>query len=325
VLDAAIVGLGRWGRSLVESVQGKSRRIRFTRGVDSAPDKAREFAARHGFALHGDITDVLADPAIKAVAIVTPHSLHRRMVEAAAAAGKHVFCEKPLALNTTDAAAMIEACRKAGVALGIGHNRRLWPSMQAVKQLAVSGELGELLHIEGHFSNENSTSAAGSWRDSPAESPGGALTATGIHLLDAFINIVGPMRRIHGQLLVRKPAPGPHDISTLTIEFAGGASGTISMVRPTPFFWRVHLFGDKGSAEAIGERELVVRKSDAGPERHLLDAADTLFLELEGFADAVEGRASFHIQPSDMLANIAAFEAAVKALESGTTVAVKAG
>ena len=100
----------------------------------------------------------------EAVVLTTPHSLHRPMVEASARAGKQVFCEKPLALTTADAKAMIDACRRAGVVLGIGHNRRLWPSMQALKHIAASGELGEILHIEGHFSNQHSDNTAGTWR-----------------------------------------------------------------------------------------------------------------------------------------------------------------
>ena len=84
---------------------------------------------------------------------------------------------------------MIEACRRAGVVLGVGHNRRLWPSMHALKRIAGSGELGEILHIEGHFSNQHSDNTAGTWRDSPAESPGGGMTGAGLHILDAFLNI----------------------------------------------------------------------------------------------------------------------------------------
>ena len=109
MIDAAIVGLGRWGKNFVESVQGRSERIRFVRGVDTAPDRLRDFATQHGFSLCTDLAEVLADPAIRAVVLVTPHSLHRPMVEASARAGKQVFCEKPLALNSVDAKAMVEA------------------------------------------------------------------------------------------------------------------------------------------------------------------------------------------------------------------------
>ena len=323
MIDAAIVGLGRWGKGFVESIQYKSERIRFVRGVDTAPDKLRDFAATHDFELSSDFAEVLADPAITAVVVVTPHSLHRPMVEAAARAGKHVFCEKPLALNQRDAAAMIEACRRAGVVLGVGHNRRLWPSMQALKRIAASGELGEILHIEGHFSNEHSNNTAGTWRDSPAESPGGGMTGAGLHILDAFLNIIGPLRRVRGQLTVRKPPPVPRDTASLLVEFANGVSGMMATVRASPFFWRVHVFGDKGSAESVSEHELLLHKSNAPPERLVFDPVDALRAEHESFADSIDGRAPFPVSASDMLSTVGAFEAAVRALECGDTVEVE--
>jgi predicted dehydrogenase len=323
VVDAAIVGLGRWGRSLVQAVHRKSDRIRFTRAVDAAPEKVRAFADQHGLPLSSDFELVLRDASVQAMVIVTPHSLHRPMVEAAARAGKHAFCEKPLALKLTDAQAMVRACEEAGVVLAVGHNRRLWASMQALAHLVRDGALGQVLHIEGHFSNENSTNAAGTWRDSPAESPAGGMTATGLHLLDAFVHLLGPIRRIHGYQSIRKPAPDPRDTATLLIEFASGASGTIATVRPTPFFWRVHVFGDRASAEVTGETDIVLRKTGLKAERQTFEAIDSLRLELETFADAVEGYAAFHIAPHEMLANVAAFEGAVKALQSNSAVEVQ--
>ena len=323
MLDAAIVGLGRWGKNFVESVQYKSERIRFARGVDKAPDKVREFAAKHDLPLCTDLAEVLADPAIKAVVLVTPHSLHRPMVEAAARAGKQVFCEKPLALNKRDAQAMIEACRRAGVVLGVGHNRRLWPSMQALKRIAASGELGEILHIEGHFSNLHSDNTAGTWRDSPAESPGGGMTGAGLHILDAFLNVIGPIARVRGQLVVHKPPPVPRDVATLMMEFENGVSGMMTTVRASPFYWRVHVFGDKGSAESVDEHELLLHKGEARPERLTFEPNNALRMELEVFADAIEGRAPFPVTAADMLATVAAFEASVKALESGDTITVE--
>jgi len=324
MIGAAIVGLGRWGKNFVESVQGKSERIRFVRGVDTVPDNLHAFAAQHGFALCADLAEALEDPAVEAVVLATPHSLHRAMVEASARAGKHVFCEKPFALNKIDALAMIEACRRSGVMLGVGYNRRLWPSMQALKRIAASGELGEILHVEGHFSNEHSNNTAGTWRDSPAESPGGGMTGAGLHVLDAFTNLIGPVRRVRGQLIVRKPPPVPRDVATLLVEFANGVSGTLATVRATPFFWRVHVFGDRGSAESVGEHELLIHKSNAPPRRLVLDPVDALRAELEAFVDAIEGRAQFPVSSSDMLATVATFEAVIEALESGTAVEVEA-
>lgn len=324
MIDAAIVGLGRWGKGHVQSIQGKSARVRFTRGVDTAPDGLREFAALHAFELCSDLAQALADPAVQAVVLVTPHSLHREQVIASARAGKHVFCEKPLALNKADALSMIEACRSAGVVLGLGHNRRLWPSMQELKRVIASGTLGEILHIEGHFSNEHSNNAGGTWRDSPAESPGGGMTGAGLHILDAFMNLIGPVWRVRGQLLVRKPPPAPVDTAAVIVEFVNGVSGIIATVRATPAYWRVHVFGSRGSVEAIGEHEVVLRMSGAQPERRVLQPVDTLLLEMEAFADAIDGRVPFPIPASQMLDTVVAFEAIINALESGDTVTVDA-
>lgn len=324
MIGAAIVGLGRWGKNFVESVQGKSERLRFVRGVDAAPDKLRDFAARHGFGVTPDLADALADPAVQAVVLATPHSLHRPMVEASARAGKQIFCEKPFALTTADAVAMVDACRRANVVLGVGHNRRLWPSMQALKRVVASGELGQLLHIEGHFSNEHSNNTTGTWRDSPAESPGGGITGAGLHVLDAFLNLIGPVRSVTGKLVVRKAPPVARDVATVLVEFASGVSGVFSTVRATPLYWRVHVFGDKGSAESVSELELLMHRSGVTPERRVFEPVDSLRLELEAFADAIEGRAPFPIPAADVLRTVATFEAVIRALESGTPVAVDA-
>src|SRR5258707_15880729 len=117
MIDAAIVGLGRWGKTLVEAVQGKSEGLRFTCAVSRDPNQHRDFAAQHRLELVGGIEPVLADPSIDAVVLATPHSLHCEQIIAAAAARKAVFSEKPLALRKAEAARAIQACRAAGVAL----------------------------------------------------------------------------------------------------------------------------------------------------------------------------------------------------------------
>lgn len=322
MISVAIAGLGRWGRSLVESVHGKSLRIGFVRAIDTEPVEAGRFAAERGIPFSIHLEDALADPAVGAVVLVTPHSLHRDQVIASARAGKHVFCEKPLALNLADARAMIAACDSAGVALGVGHNRRFWPALRELKRIVDSGALGELLHIEGHNSNEKSNRVQGGWRLSPKESPGGGLSGAGLHVLDAFIGLFGPVRRVHAQLLSRKLEPAPLDSVCAMFEFHNGASGLLATVRATPFYWRIHVFGSGGSAEVLGETELVLRQSGAQPRHVRLEPADSLRAELEAFADAAEGRAAFPIPPEQMLATVGAFEATVRAMRTGESVQV---
>lgn len=194
--------------------------------------------------------------------------------------------------------------------------------MQELRHRAKSGELGEILHLEGNHSNENSNKAAGTWRDWPAESPGGGMTGAGLHILDAFVQLAGPLRRAHGQLLARKPAPAPLDTASVLLEFANGVSGMLATVRATLYSWRVHVFGTCGAVESTGETELVVRASGAPPERVVFEPFDSLRAELEAFADAVEGRAPLPLAARQALKTVRAFEAVIRALESGSTVAV---
>ncbi|MCW5735191.1 MAG: Gfo/Idh/MocA family oxidoreductase [Enhydrobacter sp.] len=325
MIDAGIVGLGWWGNVLVEAVQGKSERIRFVHGVARDPASKQEIARRHGLALSPTLAAMLADPAVQAVVLATPHSLHRTEIEAVAAAGKPVFCEKPLTLTAADAVAAVGAARKAGTLLAVGHNRRFLPALGEMKRLVAVGELGELLHVEGHFSNANSSANFGPWRSDPEESPAGGMTGTGVHVLDAFVSLLGPVRSVHAQLVSRKPAPAPLDTLSTLLHFENEVTGTLSAVRATPFYWRLHLFGTQRSAEMLQEDTLVVHEGgQASPRRQTFPPVDTLRLELEAFADAIEGRAPYPIGDADMIATVAAFEAVCRSVKSGRTESVAA-
>ena len=325
MLDAAIIGLGRWGQNYVNAVQGVSDRLRFTRGVVTNPEKSREFAEKHGLRLSTDYAELRADPAIKLIVLATPNSLHPAQIIAAAKAGKAVLCEKPLALTRADAERAVLACKQAGVPLGVGQDKRYWPSMQELKRVVDSGVLGEVLHVEGHFSNENaSKNLHHGWREDPTESPGGSITATGIHVLDAFINMIGPLRRVSAQHILKRPPPESLDTLSITFEFANRVSGVLCGVRATPLFWRVHVFGNQGSAEAAGPNELILRMSGGKVERRTFEPVNALRANLEAFADAIEGRAVYPISTAQMVDVIAGIEAIVAAVETGKAVELRA-
>jgi predicted dehydrogenase len=319
MIQAAIAGLGRWGRNLVEASIGHDR-LRLVRAVEPDIAGAQAFCAQHHLELAGDPEAVLADGAIDAVLLATPHSLHPAQVIACARARKHVFCEKPLALHRADAAAMFQACRAAGVVLAVGHNRRFWPAMRALRDIVASGELGTILHVEGHNSNENSLNITAGWRLSPQESPGGGLTGAGLHVLDGFVSMLGPVRRVYAQLRQREAGPPPLDTAIMTLDFVNGVTGTLATVRATPFYWRVHVFGSKGSAEVLDERTMILRKSGAAPQRMEFGTIDVLRAELAAFADAIENKAPFPVPEADVLATLSAFEAALRSMTSGVTV-----
>jgi predicted dehydrogenase len=319
MIHAAIAGLGRWGRNLVEASRGHTR-LKIVRAVEPDIDGARDFCAGHQLDLTDNLDAVLADPAIDAVLLATPHSLHPAQVMGCAAARKQIFCEKPLALTHADAARMFDACNNAGVVLAVGHNRRFWPSMRALRDTVASGELGTILHIEGHNSNEHSQGITAGWRLSAQESPGGGLTGAGLHVLDAFVSLLGPVRRVYAQLNARDQGPPPLDTAVLAMDFVSGVAGTLATVRATPLYWRVHVFGTKGSAEVLDEVTMVVRKSGAAPQRISYPAVDVLRAELDAFADAVENKRPFPVPQAEVLATLSAFEAALQSMQSGTPV-----
>ena len=300
-------------------------RLKLVRAVEPDTERAQGFCAQHQLELTGSLDAVLAVRSIAAVLLAPPHSLQPALVIACAAARKQVFCEKPLALHRTDAARMFSACRDASVVLAVGHNRRFWPSMRALRAIVASGALGTVLHVEGHNSNENSLAITAGWRLSPEESPGGGLTGAGLHVLDAFVSMLGPVRRVYAQLHQREQGPPPLDTALMTLDFANGVTGTLATVRATPFYWRVHVFGTRGSAEVLDERTMVVRKSGAEPERMSYPAVDVLRAELDAFADAIENKAPFPVPEAEVLATLSAFEAALASMESGVPVACHDG
>jgi len=331
MIRAAVIGLGRWGCNHVRAAQAPGTAacttLRFTRAVVRDTSRSADYAREHDLQLGARFEDVLADPSIDAVVLATPNSLHAGQIEACARAGKSVLSEKPLALTLAAARQALDACARAGVVLSVGHDKRLWPSMQALAEVVASGELGSLLHVEGHFSNENVHNFHTSWREDPAEAPGASLTGTGIHVLDAMVRMLGPVDRV-GVLHRSLPGsagdgPAP-DALTATLEFASGATGVLCGVRPTPLFWRVHVFGTHGSAEAIGDLDLVVRTSGAPPRRLAFERVDALRLQLDAFAAAIarraRGDAAWPVPPAQLLGTVAGAEAVFAALRSGETV-----
>ena len=327
MINAAIVGLGRWGQALVAAVQGKSDRIRFIRAVVHDPARAGDFASRHRLVVTTALAEAACDPEVDAVFLATPHSLHVEQVIEVAAAGKAVWCEKPLALTRAGAERAVAACRDAGVPLGCGYNRRCYSSMRELKRIVDSGTLGDVLHVEGHFSNEHSIPVlpliSRGWRDDPAESPAIGMTGCGLHVLDALIDLAGPVRQVHAKSFAPKPPPDPRDAVAVLMEFASGATGLMATVRSAVPLWRIHVFGTEGDVEARDEGNLRIGHIGAPAMEHTFAPVDSLRALAECFADAVEGRAPFPISPRQLIDVTAAFEAVIESLATGAPVVVR--
>ena len=317
MIRAGMVGLGWWGKRLLEAARPAAERIQFVHAVSPRPELRRDVAEAHGLRLSPSIAEMLRDPAVEAVVLATPHSMHAEQIVEVARAGKPILCEKPFTLKRVDAVRAVRACEQAGVLLAVGHNRRFLPVLGELKRLIEGGKLGRLLHVEGHISNQNSSGHFAAWRHDAEESPAGGLTGTGVHMLDCFVNLLGPVRRVSTQLVVWQDPPEALDSLSVLLEFCSGMSGTLATVRVTPVVWRLHLFGTAGNAENYDATELAVRLTGQKVERRSLPEVDTLRLELEAFADAVEGRAPYPLPHDQMIDTVAVFEAITRSVAAG--------
>jgi predicted dehydrogenase len=332
MLNAAVVGLGWWGRHMVRRL-APSDRLRITRAVDTRPASAAEFAAGHDLPLSGDLDEVLADPTIDVVLLCTPHSLHTSQVAAVAAAGKHVFCEKPLALTRREAEQSVAACRAAGVMLGIGHERRFEPAMREVQRLVESGELGTIMHVESNFSHDKLANvAAGDWRTSTKDAPAAGMTAMGIHLTDAYLALFGPVREVHA-MTARRVLPYENgDVVAVALRLASGATGFVSAILKTPHYLRLAVFGAEAWVEVRnhthpdtpGPATLTLQRSGAEPIQRDYEWLDTVRANVEAFADAIAGRASYPFTDEQKIANIGVLEAVTRSAATGQAVTIAA-
>ena len=317
MLNTAIVGLGWWGKRLVEAARDFGAPIRFTRGVSLEPDTVRDFATVHKIALGTSFEDVLADKSVQAVILATPHSKHRAQVEAAAAAGKHIYCEKPFALSKAEAAAMLDAVKRAGVVIGVGHHFRLMPSMRVLAELKETGAFGTIMQVEGNYSHDWLASyPADSWRMSAAESRAGGMTGMGIHVLDCFRDLAGPMKRVAALSKARALKIPTGDTTAALIEFESGATGTLGTTIKTPFDWRIAIYGENCRAESVSETRAIVRYAGKEPEIVDQPADNHLGRNLDYFAKAAMGQGAFSISSEGILQTAAALEAVFKSVDA---------
>jgi predicted dehydrogenase len=266
---------------------------------------------------------VLADPAIDAVVLATPHSRHAAEIAAAAHARKHVFVEKPFTLTRATAQSAIEACRAAGITLHVGFNRRYAPAYADMKRRIAAGEIGALRHLEGNFSGPPSyQTEPGNWRSNQIESPGGSMTARGCHVLDAMVHIAGLATEVVAVSERQQHEIDVDDTTSCLLRFSGGATGTLTTLHAATRFYRIHAFGSKGALELRGDTELDVSDLDGHVRRHSFDVIDKERAELEAFADAVAGKVNFVIAPEEIVNVVAGTEAVAASARSGKTVTI---
>ena len=323
-MRVAVVGLGWWGRIITGLLKG-STKVKPLMGIEVS-DAGSVFCRESGIEYSADFERALEDSRIQGVILCTPHTLHCDQIVRAAHAKKHVFCEKPLSLSRADVLKAVAACNASGVALAVGHEKRFEPPVQEAFRLAAAGTLGTLLQVEANFSQDKFLSMpADNWRLSDREAPAGPMTATGIHLLDLSIGMLGPADTVHASVKQLGSGLVNGDTLAILISFRSGAHALISAILATPFEGRFAVYGSKGWVEVRDKAHpeapegwvLTVQERNKPRAARDYPPAKAVLSNLEAFADAAAGRAPYPVPQAQMIANISALEAVFKSAKSG--------
>ena len=234
-LGFAVVGPGRFAAGRIMPALARATNCAAVAVVGRDRARTEAFAAEHGIpAAYDDLAAALADRRVDAVWVATPHNRHRDVVEAAAAARKHVLCEKPLATTTEDARAILAACRRAGVALGTGFHLRHHPLHIEARRLVAAGELGAVVSAAGEWSLESEITAGASWRRDPETSGGGIVTGTGVHVIDLLRYVIDDEVTAVSAVTDAQSSPvAPVETRAVALlRFRRGTLGVVRCVRP---------------------------------------------------------------------------------------------
>jgi predicted dehydrogenase len=334
MIKAGIVGLGWWGKTLVESVEN-SDAIRCTAGTTrTVTAEVEAFAKQKNFQLAQNYEALLADKNVDAVILATPHSMHSAQVIAAASAKKHVFCEKPFTLTKQQAEDAVNAARKAGITLALGYNRRFHPEMTKLRDIIRSGELGTVQHVEATMTFANALSINPKhWRADKAETPLGGLMPMGVHAIDGMIDLCGSIDHVFAQSFRRAAPIDADDTTSILLRMKEGMSGYLGTMTTTGPGFSFQVYGSKGWLRLEGVTHVVGASSEERRTRLFGNCkfqpikgeaktwqAATLDISrvaLEAFAKAAAGGPAYPIPYDQMIHGVAVTDAIIRAAGSG--------
>jgi predicted dehydrogenase len=253
-----------------------------------AEEFARAFAVPRWY---GDWRAMIADRDVDAVYIATPVNVHAAQAIAAAEAGKHVLCEKPMAMNVGECDRIIAACRNNGVALGVAYYRRFYPVIARIKAILASGDLGDpvLAQIDAFEQFKPSAASPRAWLLRKSESGGGPMMDFGCHRLEVLLNVFGPVRAVTSIVSNAILGREVEDTAIASLQFERGACATVTVTHaadePRD---SVSIFATRGSLQvkSLNTGELIVAAAGAQRVESHPPAANLHQPLVEDFVDA---------------------------------------
>jgi predicted dehydrogenase len=248
-LRVAVLGMGWWSDVLADACK-RSDLIEIAACFSRSADKRNAFAAKYGCRAAPSYEDLLADASIAAIVNTTPNNVHLETTRMAAAAGKHVFLDKPIANTVAEGAEIARVCRDAGVMLSLGYQRRRESHFRWIKAEIDAGRFGKLVQAEGNISRDRlGQFDLSSWRYQAAGMPGGVMLQIGIHYVDVLEMLLGPVTRVNG-MLAQLVLPGDNpDVAGLTMQHENGAISTLgASYASASEYYMLNVYGKEASA-----------------------------------------------------------------------------
>jgi predicted dehydrogenase len=323
-LKVACIGMGWWSDVLADAMQ-RSQRFEIVSCFTRSERKRRAFAQKYGCRAAPDYDAVLHDPAVAAIVNTTPNNVHLETTRAAAQAGKHVFLDKPIANTIADARALTEACRKAGVVLALGYQRRRESHFRWVREQIDAGVFGRLVNAEANISRDRAGKIdLSSWRYTAEGMPGGVMLQIGIHYTDVLEYLMGPIEAVSARV-AQLVLPGDNpDVASLVLEHRSGALSTLNASYASASeHYVMNIYGKEASAYYDLHQGLRFLKRGAERSEPVPCAKnDTIRDELDEFADAVRGKTKPEMDGEAATRSLGVLCAGVRSAHEGRRVEV---
>jgi predicted dehydrogenase len=325
-LRVAALGMGWWSDVLADAAH-RSTAIEIVACFSRSADKREAFARKYGCRAAASYEEILADAAIEAIVNTTPNGAHLETTRLAAAAGKHVFLDKPIANTVAEGAAIAHVCRDAGVVLALGYQRRRENHFRWIKAEIDAGRFGRLVQAEGNISRDRLDQIdLSSWRYQASGMPGGVVLQIGIHYVDVLEMLLGPVARVSGTL-TQLVLPGDNpDVAGLLMEHENGAVSTLgASYASAAEHYMLNVYGKEASAFYdlhAGLRHL--RRGERMARVIATEPNDTIREELEEFARCARTGAKPETDGFWATRNLAVIRAGVRSAREGRAVDVAA-
>jgi len=323
-LKVACIGMGWWSDVLADAIQ-RSKKLKIVACYTRSEEKRRAFAAKYACAAAPRYEAILEDRAIEAVINTTPNDAHLETTRAAASAGKHVFLDKPIANTVSEGRAITEVCRKAGIVLALGYQRRRESQFRWIRRQIDEGAFGRLVNAEANISRDRLGKIdLNSWRYTAAGMPGGVMLQIGIHYSDVLEYLLGPIKAVNGRF-AQLVLPGDNpDVASLVLEHESGALSTLNASYASASeYYLMNIYGKEASAYYDMHQGLrLLKRGSERPEAVACAKNDTFVEELEEFASAVRGDGKPEMGGEAATASLAVIRAGIVSAREGRRVEV---